>query len=307
MKTVHILLSTYNGERYLEEQLNSLLAQDFSREICVWVRDDGSSDGTLAILRRFEKEHDWKFKVNAGRNIGVVRSFFRLLELTPQEGYFAFCDQDDIWNRDKLTRAIAQLETIPENVPAMYCSRTELIDKVGRHLGYWPPIPRKGPGFANALIENIAVGCTIVLNSAAKRLISGALPDPDRVIMHDWWTYLCVSAFGRVIYDPEPSIRYRQHGGNTVGGTNLVFRKLRVKIANFWRNRGKFRLRAQAEEFDRLFGDQLSSESRRILKDFLKVRASLVSRVRYAFSTDLYRQMPLDHLMFRVLYIMKHI
>ena len=307
MRTVHVLLSTYNGEGYLEEQLNSLLEQGLPHEIRVWVRDDGSSDGTLGILRRFESEYAGKFHVDAGHNLGVVRSFFHLLEETPEEGYFAFCDQDDIWNRDKLARAITKLETVPEDEPAMYCSRTELIDKAGRHLGYWPPIPRREPAFENALIENIAVGCTIVLNGAAKRLISGALPDPDRVIMHDWWAYLCVSAFGQVIYDPQPSIRYRQHGSNAVGGTNRFIRKWRMKYANFRRNRRKFKLRAQAAEFDRLFGAKLPAGYRRVLNDFLEPRASLASRIRYAFSTKLYRQTPLDNLLFRILYVLKYI
>ena len=307
MSTVHILLSTYNGERYLEEQLNSLFEQDLPLGMRVWVRDDGSSDGTLGILRRFESQYAGRFHVDAGHNIGVVRSFFHLLEKTPNDGYFAFCDQDDVWNSDKLARAIAKLETVPENVPAVYCSRTELTDRTGRHLGYWPPIPRKGPAFENALIENIAVGCTIVMNGAAKRLIADALPNPGAVIMHDWWVYLCVSAFGKVIYDPQPSIRYRQHGSNAVGGTNRFVRKWRVKFASFRRNRRKFKLRVQATEFNRLFGAKLPAGHRRVLIEFLEPRTSLASRIRYAFSTKLYRQLPLDNLLFRILYILKYI
>lgn len=307
MRTAHVLLSTYNGERYLKEQLNSLLEQNIGHDIRIWVRDDGSTDGTIGILRRYENEWNGKFHVDAGHRVGIVRSFFTLLRKASENGYFAFCDQDDVWHRDKLARAIEKLEAVPKNVPAMYCSRTELTDGAGRHLGYWPPIPRKGAAFENALVENIAVGCTIVLNGAAKRLITSRMPDPDKVIMHDWWAYLCVSAFGKVIYDPVPSVRYRQHGRNAVGGTNRFFSKWRSKYMSFRRNRSKFRLRTQAAEFNRLFGPQLPAEYRRVLNDFLKPRPGLMSRVFYAFSTGLYRQSFLDDLLFRILYVFKYI
>ena len=142
---------------------------------------------------------------------------FSLLVFNPEirADYFAYSDQDDVWYRDKLSRAVAVLERAPDAVPALYGSRTRLIGENGRDLGL-SPLYRRPPCFRNALTQNIASGHTMVMNRAARELLnaSGVREGP----IHDWWTYLLVTgAGGKVFYDPHPSARYRQHDRNLIG------------------------------------------------------------------------------------------
>lgn len=298
-----ILMSTYNGNKFLIEQLQSLSHQTHNN-IHVLVRDDGSSDETCSILSEFPQNTGFIIQVINGHNIGVISSFFELLSHADDKAkYYFFCDQDDVWKPDKLARAISQLDSIPANIPAMYCSRTELVDESLKPLGYWPPKPRKGASFANAIIENIAVGCTIVINRAAKELIRSKLPDANRVIMHDWWIYLCISAFGCIIYDSEPNILYRQHGSNLMGGTTGFLHKWSKKLASFSKNKERHLLRRQANEFNRLYREDLSNEKRAIIDRFINSNSSFSKRLRYSWNTELYRHSALENYLFRLMYL----
>ena len=155
-----VLLSTYNGAAYLEPLLDSLLAQSHP-DVTVLVRDDGSKDSTLDILARYAGRHA-SVRVTPGQNLGVVRSFFELLESAgPEYDAWFFCDQDDVWLAQKIEVAMAAISSIPENVPGMYCSRVEYVDDRDKSLGV--SVLPGHIGMNNALVENIASGCTIAL------------------------------------------------------------------------------------------------------------------------------------------------
>jgi glycosyltransferase involved in cell wall biosynthesis len=307
MKRVQVLLSTYNGEKHLNEQIDSL-ARQTQVQLQLTIRDDGSSDGTRRILSAISKYPFGDYSATLGANIGVIASFFELLDNASLDAeYYSFCDQDDVWKQDKLARAVSHLENIPSNIPVMYCSRTELVDESLNHLGYWPPLPRRGASFSNAIIENIAVGCTIVFNRAAKELLSTKIPDTSRIIMHDWWIYLCISAFGRIIYDSEPTILYRQHSSNVMGGTTGFVHKWSNKFKSFRKNSNQFLLRKQAEEFYRLFGDKLSENNRNIIDRFLNNQSSWNKRIKYFYTTELYRHSVIENCLYRLMYLFKKI
>jgi glycosyltransferase involved in cell wall biosynthesis len=209
--TVHILLSTYNGERYLRELLDSLDSQTWPHTL-IHIRDDGSVDSTCSIVRQFCRTCRFPTHFRAGRNIGVIRSFLSLLrDSGASNSLYAFCDQDDVWKPNKLRRAVDHIGRQKDPAGTLYCSRLEYIDGNGKHLGY-SAIPRR-IGFANAVVENIATGCSIVLGERIRTLLLQG--DPSDMIMHDWWAYLVASAFGHIAYDCFPTIQYRQHG-NTV-------------------------------------------------------------------------------------------
>ena len=146
-------------------------------------------------------------------NVGFSSNFLTgLSDITDDFDYFAFSDQDDVWHRDKLDRAIKALGTVSVNTPALYCARTEISDaKCKQTLGF-SPLFTKPPSFANALVQSISGGNTMVFNRAAKNLIvEASLNTP--VVSHDWWCYQIITgAGGYVIYDPEPRLKYRQHG-----------------------------------------------------------------------------------------------
>ena len=217
---VAILLCTFEGQRFLPEQLESFQAQSLSAWT-LFVSDDGSSDRTLDILQEHQKQ--WgrgKLMLQSGPRQGFAANFLSLTcQADIKAAFYAYADQDDIWEADKLERAVQWLKTIPSDVPALYCSRTRLIDEENRTLGF-SPLFKRPPSFANALMQNIGGGNTMVFNHATRKLLCQAGKDIE-VVSHDWWAYLFVSACGgQVHYDPHPSVRYRQHATNLVGANN---------------------------------------------------------------------------------------
>jgi glycosyltransferase involved in cell wall biosynthesis len=214
---VAILLCTYQGQKYLHEQLNSFVAQTH-KNWELWVSDDGSKDGTHAILAEAIK--DWapgKISVHNGPQEGFCANFLSLTcKADIKADYYAYSDQDDIWKPEKLARAVAALKTVPQGVPALYCSRTRVVDADDKPI-CMSPLFEKTPSFANALMQNIGGGNTMVFNEAARQLLIAA-GDQVKVVVHDWWAYLLITGCGgQVFYDPIPTVRYRQHGGNLVG------------------------------------------------------------------------------------------
>lgn len=235
---VAIILCTYHGQSFLADQLESFEAQSH-KNWELWASDDGSKDDTHAILNAYiQKWGKSKLSLHSGPAEGFVANFLSLTcKASIEADYFAYSDQDDIWEADKLQRAIDWLETVPPSTPAIYCSRTRLIDCEGNEIGL-SPLFKRPPSFANALMQNIGGGNTMVFNNAARELLRLAGPDVD-VITHDWWTYLVVTACGgRVYYDPIPTVRYRQHWFNLVGA-NVDFGERCERIKVLWKGRFK--------------------------------------------------------------------
>jgi len=238
---VAVLLSTYNGSRFLSAQLDSFLAQRHGAWTLFW-RDDGSTDGTPAALSGFARRSGSGRCVQVSRppgRVGVAGSYLALLRAAlpqlAQGDAVAFADQDDVWLPDKLARGMAALAKVPRGVPALYCARQVLVDAKLHRIGLSPAFVRP-PGFPAALTQNIATGCTVLLNHAAAALVAGSQPPPGT--LHDWWSYLLVSAAGgRVLTDDEPVLLYRQHAGNVVGAQRS---RLRRALAAARRGPGPF-------------------------------------------------------------------
>jgi glycosyltransferase involved in cell wall biosynthesis len=223
--TVAILLCTFNGARFLSDQLASFTSQTHKRWLLV-AADDGSTDDTMAILSEFRRaQGPEKVVIQSGPAKGFVANFLALA-CNPKQlaDFYAFSDQDDVWNPDKLSRALDWLHSVPSHIPAVYGSRTRLIDPTGQDIGL-SPLFRKPPAFRNALVQNIAGGNTMVFNEAARKLLIAA-GGMVEVPSHDWWLYLLVTASGGAFrYDPHCSVRYRRHDMNLVGtNTGMVDR-----------------------------------------------------------------------------------
>lgn len=210
-----VLLSTYNGERYLKEQLDSLLTQE-GVKVHILVRDDGSTDGTRMILTTYREKYPAIFSLIYGENMGWQRSFFELM-IVAKEGflpydYYAFCDQDDIWLPRKLLRAVEQINILRTDI-RLYCSNLYYYkDNINHGLikteGYLPT-PE------NCLIRNFATGCTIIFNQELLDVVVMRLP--QREIPHDKWVYQVAVLLGSVYVDKKAYIMYRQHMGNQIG------------------------------------------------------------------------------------------
>lgn len=289
---VEVLLSTRDGARYLQPLVDSVLAQRWPN-VTLRVRDDGSSDGTPALLEQYAADH--RIEVTHGEHLGVLGSFMALLEEAGGWGYVAFCDQDDVWLPDKIACAAEMLSDVPAGVPALYCSRLRLVDADLGELGL-SPAPGRPPSLANALVENVASGCTVVMNGAARRALLSAVP--DFALYHDWWAYLVVAATGRVLYDDRARILYRKHDTNK---TDMVPESGRWqrRLRRVRERRDTGALDRQASELLRLFGDRLAPQDRRIVRNFLDRRATFGARLRYALAPEVYRQSRMDDLIMR--------
>ncbi len=294
---VQILLSTYNGEAYLGALLESLAAQEH-RALEILARDDGSSDGTLALLRTFQAI-DPRLACQAGEHVGPARSFLEALRsASPNAEYFAFCDQDDVWLTGKVSQAVERLQPLGDELPVLYCSRVTITDEALRPIRL-SDIPRRGLSFRNALVECPVWGCTVVINRPARNLLLRAFP--AQACMHDAWMYLVVSAFGRVVYDERSTLLHRRHTRN-VSDIPLTGRdRWKVQVRRMVACWGKQPVIQQAEELRRIFGAMLPEEHAKVLERFLESRRKLTTRLCYAMHGEVYHQSRLGNLMLRVL------
>jgi len=221
---IAILLSTYNGEKFLRAQLDSLWAQT-TQDFVVLARDDGSADGTAQILAEEARNRPGRLVVvdSEGGRMGPMRSFATLLGQCDAE-YIAFCDQDDVWERDKLERfrdAIREQEAVSGATTAILCCSDVVVTDVnlqvtapsyfGKHRIQTGP---DGAPLARLIFRNFAIGASTMINRALRDL---ALPIPEQAVMHDWWLALIAQSLGRVVVLPGSSMRYRQHGRNAIG------------------------------------------------------------------------------------------
>jgi glycosyltransferase involved in cell wall biosynthesis len=304
--SITILLCTLDGERFLAEQLGSLESQTFKNWNLI-VSDDGSSDSTKSILIAFQKTFEpGKVRIIDGPRRGAPANFLALacMENLDSE-YYAFCDQDDLWEADKLARAINALEQLDPDIPALHCSRTRLIDEDGKEIGL-SPLFRKRPTFRCSLVQSIAGGNTMAFNHKARELLVFA---GRHVIVpsHDWWLYQLVSACGgEIYYDPHPSVRYRQHAANVIG-SNVGFtaRLRRLQMLQ----RGRFRQWADLNEAALIcVRPRMTPQNQQIFELFRKARRSpLLKRLAIFAKAGMRRQTVLGNLGLAAAVVLKKI
>jgi glycosyltransferase involved in cell wall biosynthesis len=288
-KKVSILLATFQGQGYLEEQLHSYLDQSHQNWE-LWVSDDGSSDQTLAILADFKnKLPKNQMSIHFGPQQGFAANFLSLTcHVDILADYYAYSDQDDVWKKEKLAKAVSWLESVPDDIPALYCGRTCLVDKHKNEIGL-SPLFAKPPSFANALIQNIGGGNTMVLNNAARRLLQAA-GECIPVIAHDWWAYMLISGSGgRVFYDSTPMLIYRQHENNLVGMNNSWPARLK-RIRMLWQGRFKEWNDTNVMALEST-ADRLTPENQSVLEQFTAARQmGLLRRLIHFKRSGIYRQ-----------------
>jgi glycosyltransferase involved in cell wall biosynthesis len=286
---VAILLCTYRGQHYLAEQLDSFAAQSHDNWE-VWASDDGSEDGTHSILKAYKNRWDaGRLSIHLGPAEGFAANFLSLTcNASIDADYYAYSDQDDVWEVDKLARALQWLEGVSADVPALYCSRTRLVDANNNEIGV-SPLFTKAPGFANALIQNIGGGNTMVFNNAARELLREA-GENKSVITHYWWACMVVTGCGgQVFYDSKPTLRYLQHGDNLVGmNCNWAARLKRIRM--LFQGRFKHWNDCNISAL-RTLEHRLTPENREILQRFVDAWGmSLIPRLIHPKRSGIYRQ-----------------
>lgn len=269
---VQILMSTYNGELYLREQINSLLLQK-KVNINILVRDDGSTDGTIEILQEYANKGVLKYYI--GENIGPAHSFMELLYGSCNADYYAFCDQDDVWDSDKLITAIENIDLEELDKPALYFSSTRLVD---RNLQFIRNSKLKTTiSLGSSLIINPAAGCTQVFNYSLMKLLRRQV-NANNIGMHDAWIYrVCASFNGKIIFDKKSHISYRQHGNNVIGGLSNPVKKYKRRI-NSLINKKNPRQKS-ATELLRVYGNEIPKESLVKIKKVVNYKNSVQNKI----------------------------
>jgi glycosyltransferase involved in cell wall biosynthesis len=289
-----VLLATYNGARFLDAQLQSVIAQDWPT-IDIIASDDSSTDDTLKLLEGWRSVwNKGRFTITSGGHNGFAGNFRKLLaEADLDADYVAFCDQDDIWLRDKTRVAVAALEQHGAR-PALYCARTVITDIDDRQISS-STLFRKAPDFANALVQSIGGGNTMVMNRPAYELLREAARRTP-FVSHDWFAYLIVSgAGGKVIYSETPHVRYRQHESNMVGSNlGLQAQLVRVRFALGGRYMRWNNLNMRALTACR---DMLTPDARNKLDRFRQARqGGPLARLLNLWRSGVYRQTPIGQL-----------
>jgi glycosyltransferase involved in cell wall biosynthesis len=294
---VHILLATYQGCAYLQEQLNSLASQTYPHWQ-LWVSDDDSTDGSLDIVEIFSLSVSQKVLILRGPCKGSTYNFFHLMNIVPRDSgdLYAFCDQDDIWLPEKLSRAVAhfQVESKTFGQPYLYCGATRIVDKNLQFKRISPKLNRP-LSFGNALLQNIASGNTMIFNSELLRLM--LYVSPNNAVVHDWLAYQVASGCnGLIYYDSNPYLLYRQHENNVIGTNIGIF--ARIRRFKFMCEGQYKRWADQTEGAMENVSNYLSISSKQQLEIFKKLRRnkSMFARVWGGMNGELKRQTKLGQI-----------
>lgn len=287
---VAILMSTYNGEKYLTEQIRSIQKQT-NHFWHLYIRDDGSSDNTVSLLNSFSQNDERITFINKGKqhNVGVIQSFLSLLNQVSAD-YYMFSDQDDYWLPNKIGRALELVSRYDSNGEPI-CVHTELQEVSSKlePLG----LMKNGRVWSDSLhflFGNCVTGCTMLINESLKNKLMLNELDENKLMMHDWWFALVASAFGKVVYDHRPSIEYRQHLNNVVGGTDSQSIKSLVKRSLNVQNEleAMQKMVTMINEFKRLYQDQVSGD----LKKYVMLYGDLPTKSSLSYNLNLVRRVP---------------
>ena len=279
MHKIEILLATYNSERFVEQQLESILHQSF-RDWHLTVQDGGSSDGTLQILERFRNKYNSKISIlyNASNKLSSKENFSSLLSKVDSP-YYMFCDHDDVWFKDKIEKTFQFLKysttTSDRELPLLVFTDSvvtnENLEVLSESFFTYQNLNPNKISLENLLLQNVAPGNTMLFNQALKQI---AAPIPNEAIMHDYWIMLIACIFGRIYFFDEPTLSYRQHGKNVIGASKFSFLTTMQKLI---KDPNKISLSLenqylQAQTIYNYLGHIMPMSYKKTLEDFFKIR-----------------------------------
>lgn len=301
-KKILVLMSTYNGEAYIKEQLDSILQQTITKDLQMdlYIRDDGSSDTTHVILEEYKQQYE-NITIEYGHNIGVIASFFDIIKQAKEYDYYALADQDDIWLPDKLSIGVEKISTLDMEQPALYASCSLLVenDMQGNET---TQTDRRGLTFNNVIIQNLMPGHTQIFNQALADFLNAYEFDTSRIVVHDFWIALLTISFGNITFDNQYHTLYRQHHNNAVGYGHGAFGWLRVRIQRILNSAAKDITR-QDLYFYELFKNKLSNKQRQDLHALLYSQRNFFTRSKFLMKTNVYRQRKFETFLFYTLYL----
>lgn len=306
MKKIAVLMCTYNGEKYLKEQIDSIQNQK-GVSVFIYVRDDGSKDKTIDILEEYQQKGGLKwFRC---KNVGPAVGFMELLYQTARNDfdYFAFSDQDDIWLETKLLNATEKIEMCADEKFILYGANQTFLKGDIPTSNVYNEMPILNTPYL--LDHNKIAGCTIVINRELAILIKESSHIDAMILksrMHDLWLVLVASTCGKIVFDMNPTMLYRIHEHNVVGETDTSFK---ARIRRLWNDSGeRSNSRSKyAKELLRCFGDHIKSEERHVLELYASYRYSRRRKREFLYATEIIKRTGENTVAFRIKILLNYI
>lgn len=294
---ITVLMSTYNGEKYLREQLDSILNQE-NVDVFLFIRDDGSKDSTVNILSEYKTKYS-NVEFYTDENIGVAMSFYQLILDAPKSEYYAFADQDDVWDSNKLYHAVSILENNGDDIPALYCSGTRPVDKELNIIPYKKAKPIN-PTFGIALTQAIAPGCSYVFNS--NLLNEFKKLGINNVDIHDWALFRVATALDSYIYyDINPLFSYRQHENNVIGARRSFIGHWIGRFNRFF-NKDYRNIRSiMARKIKEAYYYDMSDANKKDLDIFVNYDSNFMNKLKLVKTKNIGMIKKTDNLIFKIL------
>lgn len=295
---VTVVMSTYNGARHLPAMLASLGGQERRPDRLV-LRDDGSRDGSQAIVADWAARESIALQIVTGPNLGAARSFLAAIAEAAPADVTLLADQDDVWLPDKIARAVAHLPAAGDALPTLYAARQQIVDETLAPMRL-SPVPRH-LSINSAVCENVLTGCTMAFNRPLADLLRRGVP--ARVPMHDWWIYLLAAATGAVIFDAQPTMLYRQHSQNVIGAAPTGIAAA-IARARTLRDAPTRQRSDQLRALLALHAAHLTPEARALVAPLADARTSFRTRLRAGLGARIVRQTPRDVLTTRAMILL---
>lgn len=300
--TVAVLLSTYNGEKYIREQIESILKQK-NVEVLLYIRDDGSKDNTVDIINQYYLKYNEKITVELGKNVGWKKSFNEILYNSPVADYYAFSDQDDVWMPNKLENAVEKL--VAEDEPALYYSDVMIVDENLHYIGVKKNVAPVET-CESYLSQAYGQGCTMVFNWKARELYKSYRL--KKAVSHEAWMSILCAYFGSIIYEPKAYLYYRQHENNTIGVRNNIstINKMISFFINYLKKfkSGGFFCDYSKELLDG-YATRMNDMQRGIVKCYAKSENSMIARVRLIMNKNIRYYNPMGTVLLKIYILLK--
>ena len=296
-KLVAVVMSTYNGERFIGEQLNSILKQTY-RNFKIVIRDDGSTDRTVAIIKKYQEKYK-NIELHTGKNLGFVKSFFELLSLTEAD-YYSYADQDDVWMENKIELAVNSLNEMDPTKPALVFGNSDYYDENMNFIG--PGEKNKKYSFTQALFSCVAQGMTMTINKKTRDTIIHEMP--KSCFFHDWWTYLVCIGLGNVAYNNVTTVKYRRRKENATSEGQGYISLLKWRVKNLLLGKGMKDIRQQMINYKTSYYFSLDQEKRAILDTFVPEDETFIGVMRKVLYPHRLRRKILDGFMLRIMFLL---
>lgn len=295
-KKVAVILASYNGEKFIGEQLDSILNQTY-KNIEIVVRDDGSSDNTVQIIKEYQKKYK-NIQLYEGKNLGFIKNFFELLKVAEAD-YYSYADQDDIWIENKIELAVNSLNELDDTKPNMVFGNSDYYDENMKFIGHGEK--DKKYSFLKSLFACCGQGMTMTVNKKTRDMIIENAP--KTCFFHDWWTYILCMGLGNVAYNNVTTVKYRRRKENATSEGQGYFRLLVWRIKNLLLKDGLQDIKQQMINFKEYYYYQLSQENREIIDLFSEEEYSFENACKKAFYPKRIRNRLIDDIMIRVVFL----